>query len=345
MGDDRPIRYLDPDGTVVYRASGLGVCDGIILGLARGRRPNRIPDWLLEVFEEGSRMEQPILDHVIDSHPDLVLDQQTEWTLEIGEINDRLVIVRGHSDGFDITAEQIVEAKKFRPSTWPKFLQQKVECSPLYPWQTSVYMHAARQLGIEAALMFVGGEYIPELIENGVVVQEEHIKSVRIFQYPDPPIPFNAIRKRIVRWENLIEDGLDVTDLTEPCTPRQFPCAMFGKGCPSEALKDEVVTVKVPDRHREVVSKIIDELESQGRIITTFQRGIDAAKEKKKNLEAGLAGIVEDMESAGEITGKARLQLDDVVLNRVAYTVEEKQVTRAAFDVDYWKLTREEPTP
>ena len=38
MGDNRPVRYVEPDGTIVYRASGLGLCDRIYAALDQAAR-------------------------------------------------------------------------------------------------------------------------------------------------------------------------------------------------------------------------------------------------------------------------------------------------------------------
>jgi hypothetical protein len=331
MGDDRPLRYLDPDGTVVYRASGLGVCDGIVLGLARGRRPNAIPEWLQEVYDEGHRMEDVIIGELtaLDEYEHLHLDSQTEWTLEIGEINDRLVIVRGHSDGWDITAETIVEAKKFRPSTWPKFQRQAIECNPLYPWQASVYMHAARQLGIEAQLLFVGGAYHP-----ADEVFAESIEEIGVFQYGDPPLPLNAIRRRIVRWERMIEEGLDVTDIDE-CTPKQYPCAMFGKGCPGESKADEAL--ELTGAWADKARPIIETLSAKQSIIKTANEMIKAADAHKKKAQADLLAVFDEMVEAGVVSqSPKKVTLDGVTISHVTGDVPEK-VTKG-YALNYLKI-------
>jgi hypothetical protein len=325
MGDDRPVRYVEADGTVVYRASGLGVCDGIMMGLARGRKPNAVPEWMQEVFDEGHRMESVIINELLglNQYAHLDLDHQTEFTLDIGEINDRQVIVRGHCDGWDIADETIVEAKKFRPSTWPKFQRQGIECNPLYPWQVSVYMHAARQLGIYARTLFVGGAFNPDT---------DGIDEIGVFDLPEPPLSLKGIRKRIARWENMIEAGMDVTDIAE-CVPRMYPCAMFGKGCPSETKADE--PVELTGAWAERGKPIIAEMEKQARIARNFQRGVDEAKKAKKEQEDALRDLLDDMVEAGFDVAK-KISVDGVTVTHVTGDVPEK-VTKG-YQLNYFTI-------
>jgi hypothetical protein len=336
MGDDRPIRYLDPDGTVVYRASGLGACDGVILGLAAGRRPAQTPDWLMEIFNEGHEAEPFILARLIEKYDSdhdvmLELDTQNEWELEIGEINDRRVIIRSHSDGYDFTNHILVEAKKFRPSTYPKFQRQGVECNPNYPWQLSVMMHSIHQLnGLMPEALFVGGRYEKE---EG---DDSPIGEVEWHTYPDPPIPFKDIRKRIARWENMIGDGLDVTDLTT-CSTRMYPCAMFGKGCPSEAEDD---TVELEGEHAEVAALLGEQWAVQQGIITTAKRMIEEAEKKKKALREGIEGLLDDI---GE--DHKKMTAGGYKFNHITGEVPPKEVK--GYSLDYWKITppkKETPT-
>lgn len=336
MGDDRPIRYLDADGTVVYRASGLGACDGVILGLAAGRHPAKTPDWLLEVYEEGNVAEPFIMSRLAeryDSDHDALLrfDTQTEWELEVGEINDARVIVRGHSDGWDEDHAVIAEAKKFRDSTWPKFLRQGVECNDLYPWQVSTYMHAAIQQGhTDVRCLFVGGHWSGD--------EGDPVSEVEWHELADPPLPLKAIRKRIARWENMIADGLDVTDLSS-CSTRMFPCAMFGRGCPSESGDDE--TVELTGEHAEVAAMLAEQWVTQQSIITTAKRMIEAAEERKKALREGINGLLEDIG-----TDHKKMTAGGYKLVHVTGSVPPKEVR--GYDLDYWKITppkKEAPTP
>jgi hypothetical protein len=314
---------MDADGTVVYRASGLGACDGVILGLAAGRRPAKTPDWLMEVFEEGNVAEPHIIKMFCeqDGHQ-YDFDTQTEFELEVGEINDRRVIVRGHVDGWDAKLSTFIEAKKLRDSTWPKFLSSGVECNDLYPWQVSTYMHAAVQMGhTEPQLFFTGGHWSDN--------ENDPVSEIKSWLLVDPPIPLKAIRKRIARWENMIDQGLDVTDLTE-CTTRMYPCAMFGKGCPSEAIEDE--TVELEGEHAEVAAMLAEQWTVQQSIITTAKRMIEEAEKKKKHLREGIEALLEDLGADHK-----KMKAGGYKLTLIETQVPPKEVR--GYGYTYWKIT------
>lgn len=322
MGDDRPIRYLDPDGTVVYRASGLGACDGVILGLAAGRVPNEVPEWLQEVFDEGHVAEPQIIamlgdEGLIDVNG---LDTQPEIEFEVGEFNDRRVIIRAHADGWD--GGTLVECKKFRDSTWPKFLRSGVECSPLYPWQTAAMWWGLDEMGTPPErMLFTGGHW------DGEKVIEIDVKT-----HTDPPLPRTALLKRIARWERMIGEGLDVADLHEPCANTMYPCPMFAKGCPSEKADDEVV--ELDGERAEVAELLGEQLETQQKIMKTAKDMLDAAKKKRKDIESALRGIHEDL---GESPKKMRA--GRFTFTHVTGTVEPRMT--AGYDLDYFKLKAE----
>lgn len=333
MGDDRPNRYLDPDGTVVYRASSLGMCDGVVLGLAAGRKPAKTPEWMLEVYEEGNVAEPLILAQLLamEHHSHLSFeDDQHEVELEIGEINDRRIIVRGHTDGWVETSDAvtIVEAKKFRDSTWPKFQRSGVECMDIYPWQVSVYMHAALQEGLAPTLLFVGGHW------DG----DGGVSEIGVFQHLDPPIPFKDIRKRVARWENMIESGMDVTDL-DSCSTRMFPCAMFGKGCPSETAEVEAHEWSGSDG--EVAVELGKLLVKYAGIKQTANQMLAAAEKEYKNASEGLRGLIE----ATGVESARKFSIDGVTITRVVKETPAHE--RKASKSDYFQVSapKKESTP
>lgn len=323
----RPARYIDDNGDVIYRASSLGTCDGVILGVAAGRTPNPPPEWLQTIFDEGHAAEPMILERLaqIPEWAHLNLDTQTVWELHVGTINDRDVIIRGHSDGWDANADVLVECKKFRSSTWPKFQTAKIEVSDLYPWQASAYMHAAGQNGWGPTLLFVGGHW-----------EHDAVTEIAVFRYDDIPIPLSAIRKRIARWENMIADGIDVTDLTG-CTTRQFPCPMFGKGCPAETVDMTDTTVDLTGEWADLASTYIAELDTLSAATREHDAALKALKARKKELEVGLDALVEAMLEADIVaTPPKRLKIGERTLTHVVSDIPEK--TSKPYRLDYWKV-------
>jgi hypothetical protein len=335
MGDDRPSRYVDADGTVVYRASSLGMCDGVVLGLARGRMPAVKPEWFQQVLDEGTAMESAIIEMANNEYAlpfgipgfDPFAEQHTV-ELEIGEINDRRVIVRGHTDGWGEGDGLILEAKKFRPSTWPKFLRSGVECMPHYPLQTSVYWHAMAALDIEPELWFVGGAYDPET---------ESITEVHRFVHTMPPVPLKEIRKRIARWENMIEEGLDLVDL-DACSHRMFPCPMFGKGCPEQDREPDFY--EFPPEHVDTAAELIKQLEAAQRIKRTGEAMAKGQEDVIKRTSEGLRALFKHM----EMPVPKKIRLGQFEITHTHREVPEH--TRKASVQDYFTAkTREDSTP
>jgi len=207
VSDNRPARYVEADGTVVYRASSLGMCDRIFSALDAGYDPMAHPAWFQEVLDEGTNAEDAIRDMWEDRYANQVFNTQGEVELEVMDG----VVIRGHIDGQ--AGDALWEAKKFRPSTWSKFIRSGVEAMPWYPMQTSIYMHA---LGLQE-MYFVGGLFDPDTKTILDIVQ--HI-------YHAPPINMLAIRKRVAKLEGIINDGIHVMDVACPPTA-MYPCPFY----------------------------------------------------------------------------------------------------------------------
>ena len=202
MGDDSPIRYEDAEGRIIYRASGLMMCDRIFAALVNNYGPQAHPAWFQEVLDEGTAMESEIVSMYELKYDIPVLSAQQEILMEILDG----VFIKGHIDG--LAGPALFEAKKFRESTWMKFMRQGVECLPWYPWQVSTYMHA---LELEECVV-VGG-----LFKDGGIV------NIEVKQLSMPPIPLKAIQKRVAKLEHMVNSGKGVDEV--PCAdPRQYPC-------------------------------------------------------------------------------------------------------------------------
>lgn len=230
MSDNRPARYVEPDGLVVYRASALGMCDRIFAALDAGYEPMAHPEWFQRVLDEGTNSEDAIREMFEERSDGLfVTDTQLEVELEVMDG----VVIRGHIDGLVATHGALFEAKKFRPSTWDKFQRSGVECMPNYPMQTSIYMHALEL----TEMFFVGGLYDPDT---------QTIIDIKSLEYHSPPINMLAIRKRVAKLEGIINDGIHVMDVACPPTA-QFPCPFYflhddDSPQPKERPGDEIIT-------------------------------------------------------------------------------------------------------
>lgn len=229
MSDNRPARYIDAEGTVVYRASALGMCDRIFAALDQGYDPLAHPEWFQRVLDEGTEMEDQIREMWEARSGQVVENTQGEVELEVMDG----VVIRGHIDGEVVGMSTLFEAKKFRPSTWEKFKRQGVECQPNYPMQTSIYM-LGRGL---TAMSFVGGLYDPDA--NEIIDVFDH-------QYLAPPINLLAIRKRVAKLEGIINSGVHVMEVSCPSTA-MYPCPFYylhddDSPQPKERPGDDIIT-------------------------------------------------------------------------------------------------------
>lgn len=249
--DHRPLRYLEPDPQrvdaerVVYRASSLGSCDRAVLLTALGVTPAPDPPGWQQVLDEGTIAESAIRLMWEEQKAIEVVDDQLEVQLDVGVMNDRNVIIRGHIDGRwhgdprepGIDGGGLWESKKFRESTFPDFLRDGIEVHKNYPWQLSVYMHA---LGLDYAEV-TGGllvgyrDRITGKLHDSAFEYDEwspkaspdripEISKIVVKPVHGAPIPMHAIIKRIIMLERMIAKQPDPASIE--CV-RSWPCGYY----------------------------------------------------------------------------------------------------------------------
>lgn len=241
--DNRPPRYVEvgDDGreTVVYRASGLKTCDVAFVAYALGMAPDTPPDFIQRAYAEGNRFEPLILARLnegtsvpmygggrvsVKLHDKRDDGEQDELEVEIGEINDRRVIVRLHPDGSAtaswvgnpdmpamVDVPVVMEVKSLGPDYWKKFCKGGLAGLGLYDWQVSAQIHATKN-----PCLFVCGEKL----KNGEL--GEVLAQVVV----DAPIPLRTFRMMAARVEGKIEDALNGGGLPE-CVDNQYPCPFW----------------------------------------------------------------------------------------------------------------------
>lgn len=320
MGDNRPARYVDPDGSIIYRASSLGSCERALVAHARGLTPMPHPEWFQEVLDEGTQFEDEIRrmwarDPLSVASAEYKFVDQVELELKVMDGPGRGVIVRSHTDDLAIHGNQAIlrEYKKFRPSTWQKFVSQGVECNQNYPWQVSAMWHALLQQGCDdITCEFVGGQ----LSEAGGVLLHVEPKILHT-----PPIPLKAIIKKVGKVEALIDEGYDPSEV--PCT-KQYPCGFW----------------KLHDPEPEVeVHQVADGDEAQAwaawhteqQIVKTAEQMLKAAKERRQRAMDALVAAAPNAK---------KFERDGAVLTRITSHVPEKTRTVAAYDTDYLKISK-----
>lgn len=283
MGDDRPPRYVE-DGRVIYRASGLGLCDKIFVALAMDYSPRSHPAWFQEVLDEGTRNEHVIREMYSAMIECPIEGAGTTWEKEVIPG----VWVRGSTDGFffkdGMTVPALFEAKKIRPSGWTKFLRSGVECQANYPMQLATYMHLmAEAWGIdEVDAHFVGGHYDPE---------KDLVTEVVPHVYIMPPVPWRGIAMRITRLERQItealRDGTPIGDVA--CTNKTYPCPMF-------YLHDEDDDEPPVRPSDDVVAPLLQEY-------ATLEQEIAALSEKQARIKTIKDGVKEWLRKSGQESG------------------------------------------
>lgn|SRR5678815_2156439 len=296
MGDDRATRYIE-DGTVVYRASGIGGCPRAIVLEANGVQGRPHPQWLLDIWEEGHDWEEAILTEASLTNLD---SQQREVSLDLGVINGRRCIVRGHIDGIEHTLiPAVVEAKKFRDANWAKWRKLGLAGFDMYAWQVSCYMHA---LDMEAIIL------IGHLLDG----DPPKLGDVHASVIDQPPYSLLDIRKRVKMIETAIaEDGWEEQKCTDV-----YPCPWFvyhdeGSRQPREQVSDGKLEILSKD----VVFKDV------------------LARQAKKELEEAKQVLKDALVSNG-LEG-ARITVAGLDVTHVKTWVEEFVSTTGAHERNY----------
>lgn len=367
MGDDRPARYVEPtpfelindddrpEQTVVYRASQLGVCDVHILSVSQGFLGAPMPQWFRDVLDEGSLCEGDIATMWEEKMEIPTINAQAECELDLGDMFGHRVIVRGHIDGeadhvpFGDTENVGREFKKFRESTWDNFLSKGIEVNKNYPWQASVYWHARGWSHLE----FVGGHIAGYRCPNGSyctpcmkgklhdkpyddnadeltptripVIGEVQCKRITL-----PPIPLKDIRKRILRWERMIDSGMVAADV-DCQKPFAYPCPFYTL----HPEDDEPETFKVPTGHAAggAIKRIHGTTRRLTELAAEMRRLGEERKRDQAELKEHLAALGEDADSAKFIT------YGSLSLTRTRSHVNEKTIR--AYDTDNFAATKE----
>lgn len=261
---DEPVRYVDADGTVVYRISGLGGCIRALIAAGSDYSAMPHPAWFQEVLDEGTAAEAVInaeWERQTDM-PTTAIGQRVE--LEIGVIDGKRVVARGHIDGLRGLDPVVREYKKLRDSTWGHFQTQGVECQPTYPWQTSGYMFATGADEVE----FVGGHW-DSATQTLVEVECKHITS--------PPIPLRAIKLKIAEVEHAINNGEH--PYQHPCGPKMYPCPYYQLHDEGE---DDTTRIRLDSRD---IQEMVEELGSIDILYSAAKREADRLDKERRNIK------------------------------------------------------------
>ena len=257
LDSDRPARIVR-DGNVYWRASMIGGCERGLLAAAMPHKypPRAWPDDFQVILDEGKRLEDRISDAWAEQTGEATRFAQKRIELYIGNINDVDVYIEGQIDGVALEARNLREFKKFRESSWQRFMQAGVEFTKYYPWQVSVYMHAlTAEGGVPVGCECVGGRYDHEA---------DRLVEVYGHRLIDPPIAMRAIRAKVARLENMIAQGFDPREGV--CAADQFPCRWWYLHDLPDA-PDSAAPVELADPEWEMVADwlVVSRAASEGR--------------------------------------------------------------------------------
>lgn len=328
-GDDRPTRYTeerDGETIVVYRASGLGACTRALVAMSQKYIAAPVGEFMQEVFDEGHEAEPLIRAAYEEQTENWVMNDQLEIELDLGEMHGRQVIVRGHIDGESCPPDDkgnpmLFEAKKFRESTWSKFLSQGVECNVNYPWQVSVYMHA---LDLDEC-DFVGGRVSFD-DWNNMTLEEIHVKHLA-----QPPFSLGAIRKRIASIEKLIHQGFDAKEVE--CQRSMYPCPYFKLHDWDE--ENDAYQLPVDGDEGEVATLLLGNYALAASEVSRIGKLLKAAEDEKKRHADALRVLIEELRDPAAEAAK-KLVNAEYELTHVRKEIAEH--TRKASKQDYFTI-------
>lgn len=317
MSDDRPARYVEDDGRVIYRASAMGGCPRALMLTGLGYTGEPWGSWFQEVLDEGTRMEDEILAGYTTNTGHEIVDRQREYDLELLEG----VFVRCHIDGkypnkTSSGGDLVVDAKKIRAGGWNEFARRGVEMHMHWVWQVAAIQHATGCSRFD----LVGGLYRPADAEKGVT---EGIDKVRYRVYSEPVLPLKALRRKVWEVEELIAANPDPT--TVACAPKMFPC-------PYRSFHDEEEVVSVSaHKDADVLRSLLKRRAEADKAMAEVKGAYEGADAERRSAGQGIVAWLEAV--AGEVglkdTESWKVELDGVEV-KVVYTKGGPVKDRAA---------------
>jgi hypothetical protein len=324
MSDNRPPRYVEEDGRVIYRASGLGMCDKMFVALSMGYDPRAYPAWFQEVLDEGTENEA-VIRGMWEAKESIVVT-------DIGYVTEMEVLdgiwIRGSIDGLYHAGQsdiRLQEYKKIRDSGWLRYQQTGVEFQANYPMQTAFYMHSlSEEFGSEVSMDFVGGHYVQD-----EKTEEWSITEVFDHRYLTPPVPLIGIKKRIAKLERLINETEAIGDIA--CNISMFPCPVY-------YLHDEDADEPPVRPGDDVLKPLLDEWQAAETDRLELAPKLKAIEAAQKRIKEGVMGW---LQAAGQDSGDVctteiagvEYGLKYLVSPRAGYEVKPTEQTRVTIKV------------
>lgn len=352
MSDDRPVRYLETGEhgeRVIYRMSGLLMCQRIPFGLDYGIEPAPVPKHIQAGFDRGHDHEEKIIARILERGPELldtdpfigrgqcvvheVDGSRDELMLRVGEINGRDVWLRGHVDGIGVVSvlqvggttsreKAVVEAKYLGPDYWKRFLASGLDVIGKYPWQVSAYSHAT---GLP--VLFVAAQRDDS--------KPDGIGDIKAQWIQEPPVSLWKIKAQIARYENHIAAGK-----MPECDKAEYPCPMFGTICGSaearvarenqrtERIIAEKGTFEIEGELKNLVSRwVMDKQVEQ-----TNAGPYNKAKKAREETGRKIIAKIDEMEAAGKV-GTVKICGEEFTVEVKREYVEPQPYTKTVLNI------------
>lgn len=311
MGDNRPDVYVE-DGTVVYRASSLGMCVRALVAIGRDNYQEAMGKERIDLLErsadEGNLHEDAVRQKLVREGWKLVSAQD--------EVNIPIikgVIVRGHTDGVLIPPdddtdyrphEHLLEVKSMSNKRFDRWTKQGFDGFLKYAYQISSYMQANP------------GRDVIYIIKR----REDGFENRFVIPADSPPISWKHIRTRILTAERHRRKraSFPECDLT---SQERFWCPFFylhDEEDPSDGpveMTDEdkaVLADMIPKRMElKAIENAGKQAEEDRKILDKEILNLMGATEQLKDFEAGdETYLITQVNGGGERVDLAKLRAD-----------------------------------
>lgn len=333
---DRPPRYIDADGDVCYRASGLGLCDKALAAFAFGHTAAPPPPHMQAVFDQGHALEAEVLTgglgaivaggrtpQVRFKLPVKIGSNTVHITCTLDELVESAVWVDGKGIMTQITetSSLIREAKAFGDGYWGKWKKAKGAgdaagmnaawvAFPHYALQVSVQMYAAEHaLGVMPPLEFLVG--LKNAERNGIVGWDSTIVT-------EPPVPFKDIKLKLMRVEAIVKRGElpETCQMTYPCPVHYLHGNVVGKEGGTKGAKGKSAG-GAGENAESVEDALLDSLCREYMEVETERKKAQAIADdldrRKKALREGIVGWFDSHGMKGKYATTQRYAIEDRV--------------------------------
>ena len=260
MGDDRPNVYIDPDGTVVYRASSVGMCVRALVAVGVGNYEEALgkdrADMLIRTAAEGDLHEEAVRSKLAREGWTV---HSTQNVVDIPVING--VVIRGHTDGvlsLKNDPHHLLEVKSMSNRRFDRWVKQGFDGFLKYAYQISAYMQAFEEMDVL---------YVVKRREDG-------FEDRRIIKAGESPIPFKEIKRKILTAESHRRSkgaGFPACDVP---SSEQWWCPFF-------YLHEEVMDEEAEELTDEMIAVLADLIPKRAELSELEKEGVTAEKERK----------------------------------------------------------------